>query len=302
MIPYGRPALNRLKAAALRGSFLLRDAMDKSPLGVTEAFRALRRLAKGAFSCALGDAGGVIEVEVDGHNLCVPWDFLAGVVGGYEPVQTVLFKQALRPGSRVADIGAYIGHYTLLAARGVGPGGSVTAFEPSPKAFELLERNILNNGYALVSARRLAVGGRAGLRRFCLLDHPTRNSFHPHPSTRLVESSVVECVTLDECLEGAALDLVKMDIEGGEWDALQGMRETLLRSRTLTLFMEFHPACLTACGAEPADVLRFLTELGFSLEAIDEREGRVSRLDPAEALLRQSEPDWFINLRCVRRR
>lgn len=300
MVSNGSHAINRLKAAALRGSFLLRDAMDRSPLGGTETFRALRRLAKGAFSGALGDDGGVIEVSVDGHSLCVPWDFLAGTVAGYEPVETALFKQALRPGARVADVGAYIGHYALVAARGVGPGGSVTAFEPSPDAFELLERNILNNGYALVSARRLAVGRRAGPRRFCLLDHPTRNSFHPHPSTRQVGSRVVECVTLDECLEGAALDLVKMDIEGGEWDALQGMRETLLRSRPLTLFMEFHPSCLTACGADPGDVLRFLTELGFSLEAIDEREGRVSRLDPAEALLRQSEPDWFINLRCVR--
>src|SRR6185312_12382199 len=59
-----------------------------------------------------------------------------------------LLPQLVRPGSVVIDVGANIGHYTLRLAQLVGPEGRVYAFEPMPKTFDLLCRNVVTAGYA----------------------------------------------------------------------------------------------------------------------------------------------------------
>ena len=61
------------------------------------------------------------------------------------------------------DVGANIGFLTLLSAVLTGPTGRVLAFEPFGESFALLERNIALNGVTNVVARRLAIGGVAGV-------------------------------------------------------------------------------------------------------------------------------------------
>ena len=67
--------------------------------------------------------------------------------GVFDPHETELVRGMLEPGMVVADIGANIGYYTLIAARCVGEGGQVYAFEPVPSNYELLARSIKANGY-----------------------------------------------------------------------------------------------------------------------------------------------------------
>lgn len=66
--------------------------------------------------------------------------------GTSDPFMTQLFLQAVRPGMTVVDIGAFLGQYTLLAARQIGPAGQVYAFEPDPRNLPFLLRNIERNG------------------------------------------------------------------------------------------------------------------------------------------------------------
>src|SRR5262245_39872732 len=54
------------------------------------------------------------------------------LLGTYEPEQSRLFREHLRPGDQVLDIGASVGYYTLLSAKLVGTTGSVVSFEPDP--------------------------------------------------------------------------------------------------------------------------------------------------------------------------
>ena len=58
---------------------------------------------------------------------------------------------------------------------------------------------------------------------------------------------------------------IKMDVQGWEWEALQGMQRTLERSPELVIFFEFWPAGLRRAGADPVAVLRWLESLGFTL-------------------------------------
>jgi tRNA G37 N-methylase Trm5 len=97
-------------------------------------------------------------VDVDGHFFYLdPHDSLGlSVMGSFEPAETELMRQRVRPGATVLDIGANIGYFTLLMARCVGPSGHVYAFEPEPKNFELLQHNVRRNNYANVTCGQAA--------------------------------------------------------------------------------------------------------------------------------------------------
>lgn len=80
----------------------------------------------------------------------------------------------------------------------------------------------------------------------------------------------VECITIDNFLKGDRVDVIKMDIEGAEFNALIGMRKTISKSKKLTLFVEFNPSLLEEAGVEPFDLITLLKSLGFELYLIDE--------------------------------
>ncbi len=67
--------------------------------------------------------------------------------GTWEPVETAWIKSILVPGDTVVDIGANLGWYTVVMARLVGGEGRVVAFEPDPRNFELLLRNVRENEF-----------------------------------------------------------------------------------------------------------------------------------------------------------
>lgn len=92
----------------------------------------------------------MIRVEVDGfliEGTARTRNALQTLREGYaEPFTARLFAELVRPGMVVLDIGAFLGRYSLLAARQTGRQGRVYAFEPDPQNFPLLVRNIAING------------------------------------------------------------------------------------------------------------------------------------------------------------
>jgi len=101
----------------------------------------------------------------------------------------------------------------------------------------------------------------------------------------------VECVTIDGYLAGKSVDVVKMDIEGGEPSALEGMKSTLSRSKDVVLFVEINPDCLLQAGATPEKLLAQLDKAGFQCQHINEEE---RTLQPANAGV------GFCNIYCVK--
>jgi hypothetical protein len=86
-----------------------------------------------------------------------------------------------------------------------------------------------------------------------------------------------------------------MDIEGGEVNALRGMRETLTSAdRTVKLFIECNPGSLQFAGESAQSLLGELRQLEFAMFMIDE----VCRgLKPVNSTV---ETGKYINLFCVR--
>src|SRR5579863_10315948 len=172
----------------------------------------------------VGGGDNVVACEVDGLILGVPgeeWRMAAYYAfrGTMEPGPTRLFKEMVKPGMVVVDIGANIGIYTLETARLMAPTGRVYSFEPAPRVFGILKDNIQVNGFrelGIIHARQVAVSDRAGTAQFYI---HSRNSGHSSlfPDEGADEKLMVQTITLDQALESIGqVDVVKIDAEGSE--------------------------------------------------------------------------------------
>jgi FkbM family methyltransferase len=244
--------------------------------------------------------GKVALVTVRNQQMYIPLRFVDRYVKRpYEPLTTRLFLEALRPGSIVLDVGAHIGFFSLIAATLIRPTGKVFAFEPAPDNFEILRRNVDLNGYGNVVPIQKAVDATSGERMFLLAESSDSHSFFKHPLSATKSSRPVSCVAIDEFLAGYVIDVVKLDVEGGEPAAIQGMKSTLRRNSNLTLLAEINPFCLMRAGYTAREYIDMLTDLGFTLELVDEGAERVMPLT-TDTRIPTDDPGWYGTLYCRR--
>ncbi|MEM1655364.1 MAG: FkbM family methyltransferase [Nitrososphaerota archaeon] len=168
-----------------------------------------------------------------------------------------------RPGWKIVDAGAYLGAYTMWSARRVEPGGEVVALEPHPRSRELLQRTIMFNGLRNVRVLPYALSiheGRGKLYspRYRALAS-LRREHAEYFCGEVVEEHEVECVslrTLLSMLGSREIDLLKLDIEGLEYDVLRSSTDVLGRIKRIAV--EVH---LDSCSIPELDQL--LRDNGF---------------------------------------
>jgi len=193
--------------------------------------------------------------------------------GYWEKCITDAFIARVKPGMTVVDVGANYGYYTLIAGGVVGTAGRVYSFEPNPRAFELLMKNIHVNWYgSVVRAHQLAVLDSKKQVELHALRHFQGSSSlfvpelvpeaDPPPERR----PVVEAVPLDEIIQ-ERVDLMKIDAEGSEPLIFEGMRGIIARSPNLTILMEFNIPMIRK-SVDPQNFLRRIREFGFSMQWI----------------------------------
>jgi FkbM family methyltransferase len=179
-----------------------------------------------------------------------------------------MFDRLIQRGETVVDVGANIGYNTLYAAHRVGPKGRVYAIEPAQDNLAILYANLYANHLQNVVVLPYAAGSTHEIKQFFLRgDVSAVNSLYQdnfyHPITKTVE---VLAAPLDDLIPGTPA-LVKIDVEGGELEVLQGMSR-ILRSGSLRLIVEWHPTLQEAAGHAPDALPRRLKELGFKLRVV----------------------------------
>jgi FkbM family methyltransferase len=222
--------------------------------------------------------------------------------GSYERYTRKLFEDALAPGMSVVDLGAHIGYYTLLAADAIGSTGRVYAFECDPDNARFLSHNVTLNGFAdRVTIVPKAAANRSGVTR-CFADK--KNSLRSslvieRPDARAID---VECTTVDETLgSDETIDVVKVDVEGLELDAIRGMEYTIARAKKVVMFVECCPHALAMAGGSVAELLRLLDGHEFRVHVIRERERNLETdLDEVFAAERAGDPRYYVNLYCTK--
>lgn len=206
-------------------------------------------------------------------------------------------EESVHPGMRVVDIGANHGLFTLLLSRLVGPSGRVVAFEPDPELFRTLERNCRANHAVNVHLHSSGLG--SGVSK-SVLYRSLFNAGDNRLAAGLPEGSfrreIVDIVTLDEIAGQEPVDFIKMDVQGWEWEVLQGMRSVIARNPAIRILFEFWPHGLTLAGCAPEDLLGYFRQIGFDLFEVPGGD----RITDDLGYCRKSSKDRYVDLLAAR--
>lgn len=148
------------------------------------------------------------------------------------------FQEYIRPGMTVYDIGANIGFFSLLAARLVGPGGRVVAFEADPEVAARLREHVARNKFSWVVVEEKAVWSEPCSVLFARTDtgvSPDRGLGHV-VSIEEANTIRVDAVSLDEYSRAfPPPNFLKCDVEGAEVEVFRGAGRILSESRPIVL-------------------------------------------------------------------
>lgn len=245
---------------------------------------------------------GVRLAEVNGFKMyviCRDWAVAPSLIFAHvwNPTETKIFRQHIKEGMTVIDVGAYIGYYSLLASRLVGDKGRVYAFEPSPECLGLLHKNIQLNNCKNIQVFEKAVTDKSGHTTFYLSPRnlSTSSTLKTFQDQRQIK---VLTTTLDETIGDDKIDFIKIDIEGGETKALKGMSRIIENSPNLRMMIEVYPRGLAEAGTNLEKYIGLL-QYYFHLHICGKREltSEVGLRDIRKAVRRPG----VINLFCRRR-
>jgi FkbM family methyltransferase len=193
----------------------------------------------------------------------------------YEPAVTSLFREHLRPGMRVIDVGANIGWFSCLAAHLVGRDGKVAAIEPGVLNAKQLLMSGLRNGWQHLEVLQVAASDRL---ETLVYSKQGSNGVVQAPENveEALSGEIVFGITLDRVLgDGERWDLIKVDVEGYEHKVLRGASVILSRHHPV-LVIEFSPLAIASVSALSGPAfLRSITEFGYSLSVISDA-GQIS--------------------------
>jgi len=185
--------------------------------------------------------------------------------GAYEQRIQAIFAQHVTNGAVVYDVGANIGFFSLLAARFAGPQGKVFAFEPDPDNAARIREHIQANHMDSVVTLTASPVWSSSMRVFFArsTDHSSRLVGTVQVSAHSPDGFYEQAVTLDEFANThGAPTFIKMDIEGGETEALAGATGIFDSTKPL-LLLEVHNR-----KAEEY-VKKWLSERAYSYEPLD---------------------------------
>jgi FkbM family methyltransferase len=172
-------------------------------------------------------------------------------------------RRLVRPGSNALDIGANIGFYTLLLSDLVGSEGQIHAFEPDATNFKHLAAMAgLRNNVTLVPK---AVSDRSGA--LVMYTSPTLNVDHrTYQTASYKEAIAVDGVSIDDYVAGRLrVDVIKMDIQGYELNALRGMERTIMANPAMVIFSEFWPYGFRLCATQASLVYDYIRSLDLQM-------------------------------------
>jgi FkbM family methyltransferase len=205
---------------------------------------SIRSLAKLCVVLLLGSESKprtIVRGLAAGYRICIsPAEQLGYLLGTDEPHLQKAIRNHVAAGDTVYDIGANVGYVSLSLAKRVGPSGFVIAFEPVPRNADTFHRNIQLNGITNVRLFRLAASDEPREAVIRMAENPSTASLVWHRNDPSATEIRIQTVSIDDLVEAGEFrhpKFVKIDVEGAEGLALQGMRRTIAEARPV-LFIE----------------------------------------------------------------
>lgn len=188
----------------------------------------------------------------------------------HEPVATKVFLDYIKDDDIVLDIGAHLGYFTCIAAK-LASNGKVHAFEVDPKCLELIQSNLDLNNLNNSVINNVAISDKKETIKIKKLDSPNPGLvINSKSKSGFIE---VESITIDDYISKHNIipNFIKIDIEGAEAKALNGMTN-LLKQDKLTLLLEIHVNHLKRYfDTDYKYIIKTLSGHGFTIESLEHR-------------------------------
>jgi len=194
---------------------------------------------------------------------------------GWEPQISNIILRTVEKGFRVVDIGANVGWHSMHMLNKIGGSGKFLGVEAQPRTYELLYKTMEYNGYGGRDVvKHCAVSSKSGStiemtfkpertlnNNIAVAPKPSKDAEYIYssqgahlakPTTPEVASNAVPTCTIDELLaDWKGVDFIKIDVEGAEADAFDGMEQTINKNPEVIVFMEINTSRMTFRGGDP---------------------------------------------------
>ena len=239
-----------------------------------------------------------------------------------ESFEKKVLEKYLKKDQIVLDIGANIGFYSLFARSIVGSKGKIYSFEALKDNAEMIEMSALENSFENVSVINVAISNvlGKGFLHVSSYYNSEHSLFNYHYSSGKTNSNKIQISleTIDNFLQNKVndlnVDVIKMDIEGSESMALEGMTNTISENENIVVVTEFWPQGFRNSNNEPKDFLEKLIAFGFQINHIDEYKNEFYPVTVNQMLKIQQERQknpiekskeiqsggWYTNLLCIK--
>jgi len=191
--------------------------------------------------------------------------------GNWEPNISAWIAATLRPGDCFVDVGANIGHYSLLASRLVGDAGRVVAIEAAPWIHAWLDQHVKLNRRRNIRTVAVAAAAERGVVKL-YAGNPgnigkTSTIAHAGACVDVPAVPLVEILHSDEC---ARARIIKIDVEGAELQVLRGLAPLLPRLRDdVEIAMEIAAAPTPESARARDEIFATMHAHGFSAFVFD---------------------------------
>jgi len=233
--------------------------------------------------------GGVqFSIEVNPQNGAV--DEYIFIHRNWEPQVGRVLREQLQAGGVFVDVGANIGYFSLLAAALVGETGRVVSFEPLERLVSQIERSADQNSYSWLKVLPKALGNTLGVMELALAAKNIGGSSLVTPE-RDGQKVQVEVSTLDsELRDMGKIDLMKIDVEGFEYEMLLGAQQVLQRYLP-AIVLEFSPHFYNQRSKTMGkDIIELLQAYGYNFTIL-QTNSQTSNVDELLRLINGQQVD-----------
>jgi FkbM family methyltransferase len=207
--------------------------------------------------------------HINGFSIRLPLRYARYYENGYEQDTFSYFEKCIRPNQTILDIGAHIGLYSVFFSKKLQGTGRVICFEPTPGTFAILRNTVQLNALKNCTLVNAAIAEKSGTLKFNLTskDGEGSNANSLVQTERSVNSTEVKVYSIDDYCreENLKIDVLKIDVEGYELNALIGAEETFKNDKPVGI-LALHPASIKQLGQSLEQIWDLLLTYGCKIE------------------------------------